>query len=149
MDAAVILQDYLDVVGAAVMAGDWETYRSKVCIPFNLVTHSANITVDTQDMLRDGYDTFCSTLKSQRVTDYIRLVQSAARLDTNLISGSYVTHIIASDTRVVPPYRSQITLRWECEMWTAASITNELTNHRWPLLVPSPADFPSSEGTPT
>jgi len=146
MDAAAILQEFLDTVGAAVLAGDWDTYRANVCMPFNLTTHAGNITVDTEDQLRQGFDAFHGALKLQHVTDYIRLVQSAARLDENLISGSYVTHIIANGTRVVPPYVSQISLRWDCNIWCAASITNALTNQRWPLLVPSPVDFPSSEG---
>ncbi len=148
MVQTVILQDYLDEIGDAVMSGDWDAYRRGVSLPFNLVTQAANIIVDTEAKLREGFDSFYQMLQSQGVSDYIRLVQSANALDPELLSGTYVTHIISHGNRVVPPYTSQITLRAHGNAWQAVSISNALRNDRWPLLVPSPAMGDSKEGGP-
>jgi hypothetical protein len=89
--------------------------------------------VSTEETLREGFDTFRGLLKSQRVTDYIRLVESAEAPDRDLISARYVTHLIAGSLRVMDPFHSHITLRLTGNRWTAASITNALANSRWPL----------------
>lgn len=137
MQAAAILQTYLDEIAAAVMAGDFAAYRAGVVLPFHLVTHTANLTVSTEAELHDGFTSFHGMLRSQKVTDYIRLVESAQSLDPDLITGRYVSHLISGGMRVLDPFHSQITLRHVGGRWCAASITNALANSRWPLLMPS------------
>jgi len=147
MNALTILQSYLDEVGAAVLRGDWNAYEARVCLPFQLVTHTANLTVTTQGDLRAGFDAFVQTLRSQQVTDYIRLAEAAIQLDEALISGRYATHLMVHAHRILPPFRSEITLRLEGNRWRAASITNALANSRWPLLMPSVTDTPDGKGS--
>lgn len=134
--APQILQLYLDEVAGCVMRLDYAGYRTRMCLPFHLVTHTASLTVSTEDDLRLGFDAFANTLRIQRVTDYLRLVDGAERLDEVLISGHYITHMMAGAYRVIPPFRSQITLRMEDGVWRGASITNALANSRWPILAP-------------
>ncbi len=140
------LQLYLDEVGAAVMKHDYPAYRARMCLPFQLVTHVANINVTTEDELRQGFDVFADSLRIQKVTDYLRLVEGAEMLDDVLLTGRYITHLLAGSHRVIPPFRSHITLRLEDGHWRAASITNALANSRWPILVPSIARPPEPEG---
>lgn len=147
MNSVDTLQDYLDRVGAAVLAGDWDAYRADICLPFNLITQAANLTVETEAELRAGFDAFHSMLRTHAVTDYIRLVDRAAYLDDTLLSGSYVTHTLSRGKRVLQPYTSQITLRLEDARWRAASITNSLNNARWPLVSPSPGETTSPKGS--
>ena len=137
MKTATILQTYLDEIGVAVMGGDFETYRAGVVLPFHLVTQTESLSLATDDDLRIGFDSFVSMLKSQRVTDYIRLVESAQLLDADLIAGRYITHVIAGGMRVFDPFSSQITLRRVDGHWRAASITNAVAKSRWPLLLSS------------
>ncbi len=149
MDAVTILQSYVDEIGAAVLSGDWETYRRGVALPFNLVTQAANIVVETEARLREGFDVFVETLISQRITEYVRLVQSADLLDADLLSGVTVTHMMSGGSRIVKPFASQLTLRHYGSAWKAVSISSALTNPRWPLMVPSPADNLPEKGTET
>lgn len=134
MDAADIVQTYLDEVSQAVMTDDWETYRAGVNLPLHLISHDETKVIATEDDLRDGWTHFRDMLRIRRVTDYIRLVESASRLDKSLISGRYVSHLIAGSHRLMPPFRSAITLRLVGNRWRAASITNSLVNSRWPLV---------------
>lgn len=146
MTAGAILQSYLDDIAAAVMVGDFAAYRAGVQLPFHLVTPSVNVSIDTEDALRDGFDQFRSMLQTQRVTDYIRLVDSAQALDPDLITGRYITHLISGGMRVLDPFQSQITLRHTEGRWQAASITNALANSRWPFLISSLGTTDPSKG---
>jgi hypothetical protein len=144
--ADTILQAYLDTISTAVMANDWATYEAGMVLPFHLVTHAANISITTSEDLRAGFDTFRQTLTLQRVTDFIRLVESAKRIDKDLISGSYVTHLLSGGHRLLDPYTSQITLRRLDGTWRAASISNALANSRWPILLHGSHSIPPKEG---
>jgi hypothetical protein len=136
MQMQELLQTWLDDMGAAVLAGDWPGYAARVCLPFHLITDAASLVVATEQELRQGFDTFLTMLRAEQITDYIRLADSAVQINRRLISGRYTTHLMAGGNRVVPPFRSQITLRQEAGVWRAASISNALTNSSWPIVVP-------------
>ena len=74
MEAANILQTYLDEVSRSVLADDWETYRQCVALPCHIVSHDESKVVSTEDDLRAGFDQFRDTLRINRITDYVRLV---------------------------------------------------------------------------
>ncbi len=136
MTARDIVQAYLDEVSAIVMANDWEAYTDVVCRPFMLITHAETLIFATPDEIRTIYTRFHDLLRSQRVTDYIRLVEGAEQIDPDLISARYVTHLMSGSMRIMDPVRSGITLRLEGNRWRAASISNAVSNSRWPLLMP-------------
>jgi hypothetical protein len=147
MNTQEILQDWLDIVTNAVMQGDYTAYRAHICLPFHLITHSASLRIDDDAPLRQGFDSFLQMLRSQRVTDYIRLASGAEQLDDVLITGRYVSHLLVNGTRLLPPFKSAITLRREDGVWRAASITNALANSRWPIHLLHVDDSKTSEGT--
>ena len=142
-EAAAILQSYLDEVAQAVLSGDWETYRDGVALPCAVVSHNESKVVETENDLRAGYDSFRATLLGQKVTDYIRPVEDASFLDRDLISGSYLTHILAGGHRILAPFKSIMVLRLVGNRWRAASVTNGLANSRWPLIR---LELPETEG---
>jgi hypothetical protein len=149
MDADEILQGYLDIVSDAVMAQDWDAYEGKIILPLQLITHTTSINVATPEDLRTGFDAFCQTLQVQKVTNYVRLVETAKQLDQDLIAGRYVSHVMAGTHRILPPFTSQITLRRQGGVWRAVSITNSLANSRWPFVGISVAETsPTAEISP-
>jgi hypothetical protein len=136
-DAVAILQTYLDDVTRAVLKRDWNGYRATVALPFHMITHAGTVALETEADLRDNYDGFMQTMQLQRVTDYIRLAQSASQLDKDLITGSYVTHLLSGGQRLLDPFTSQITLRRDGDTWRAVSVTNALSMSRWQVLLQS------------
>lgn len=136
MRAEAILQDYLDILADAVLRDDWETYASRVRLPFQLITERAAIQVLGEDELQDGFDAFVDMIRSQRVTHYVRTVTSAAQLSATAISGTYTTEILADGKRVVQPFQSRIIVRLRDGIWQATSISNNIMNPRWPVLLP-------------
>jgi len=140
--AVAIAQSYLDEVSAIVMADDWAAYAEMICRPFLMITHTRTMVFDTPEDIRGVYTDFVSLLRSQRVTDYIRLIETADQIDRDLISARYVTHLLSGGQRVMEPVKSGISLRLEGNRWRAASITNAVSNSRWPLLLPPIAQDP-------
>jgi len=136
MKALETYQSYLDQRARACMAGDFDSFAAGVALPFCLLTETASLIVETREDLRLGFEDFCRTLASQKITNLIILAEGAVHLGETLIAGRYVTHLLSHANRAVPPYRSQMVLRLVDGQWQAASIANSMTNNRWPILVP-------------
>ena len=90
-----ILQSDLDEVSTAVLADDWNTCRDAVCLPSHINSQDESKVVATLDDLKAGCDLFRETLRARRVTDYFRRIESAALLEPALISGKYVSPLLA------------------------------------------------------
>lgn len=147
MDAARILQEFLDETAKAVMADDFDAYSSRICLPCHIISADETKVVETEADLRAGFEMFRDMLRSQKVTDYVRLVESATLLDKALLSGKYVSHLLAGGQRVMPPFKSQITLRLVGNQWRSASVSNVLAQSRWPFvrLAVHPEDDPKGQ----
>ena len=142
MDALKILQSSLDELGTQVMTGDFAGYRRNIALPFHLVTETSSIVITTEAELKSGFDTFGTMLRTQHVSDMIRIAENADFLEPNLISGGYWTNLLEGGRRVVPPFRSRMVLRRNDDHWRVASITNSLLNRRWPILSPEVPPYP-------
>jgi hypothetical protein len=136
MEAKTLLQSWLDRMSVTVLTDDWATYSAHVCLPFRLVTETGDMLVATETELRRGFDGFVAALRSQNVTDYIRLATSARQPDPGRLEGAYETHTLSHGQRVLPTYRSAITLQRQGDAWRATAIANTLNNDRWPIDVP-------------
>ncbi|MGL6211844.1 MAG: hypothetical protein ACRC14_18630 [Paracoccaceae bacterium] len=147
MNATAIAQTYLDEVAAITMADDWVAYTDLICRPFSIVSHTHTLTFATPDDIRDLYLDFIHLLRTHRITDFIRLVESADQIDDDLISARYVTHLMSGGHRVVDPMKSVTTLRLEGNRWRAATISNAISKSRWPELLPRLRDDTPLKGT--
>jgi hypothetical protein len=138
--ARVILQEALDDLGSALITGDWDGFLARIDLPFEMQTDTATIHVTRADDMRDGYDRFREFIFLRRVTDYVRLAETAAFDGPDTLSGSYVSHLLSNGTWVVPPYRSLMVLRRRDSDWFACRIVANLQNDRWPILTPHPSE---------
>lgn len=136
MEAAAILQAYVDEAGLAVLSGDWATYRDGISLPCAMISRDTSVIIATEADLRAGFDTFRDMLKGQNVTDYVKQVEQACFLDKDLISGYYLSHILAKGHRVIPPFRCLLDLRLEGKRWRAAALTDGLRHNHWPVTPP-------------
>ena len=76
MDATALLQDWLDRMGDATLRGDWARLSPGTCrLPFRLRHRDRrHHRGDRGRTASAGFDGFVAALRSQRVSDYIRLV---------------------------------------------------------------------------
>jgi hypothetical protein len=146
MDAGLILQAHLDQMTDCVMRADFAGYRTGFALPLHIITTTANLTVQTDEDLRLGFEEFAMMLRIQRVTDCIRLVISAQLLDPQLIQGSYETHLLSGGTRILLPVTSQTVMRRSVDaIWRTVSIANgvagRISSAAWVKEIPPQGDM--------
>jgi hypothetical protein len=133
MQATDILQRYLDDMGKAVMTERLDLYLAGVGLPLNIITSTANLTVETVDDLVDGFDDFCEMIHSQGVSDMVRIVMEARFETVDRIVGIYETNLLDGERHVVPPFFSKIWLQRTEGVWQSSKIHNTTYNSRWPI----------------
>jgi hypothetical protein len=125
-------QGYLDEMSRVTLAGDWDGYRARVDLPFHLTSGSGNSVVASEAELWPLFQGFHDWLRSEQVTEYLRVVRAAWMLDGGLLSAAYDTHVIAAGQRRRLNSPSQIVLRRAPEGdWRAASIQTPMPISRW------------------
>ena len=128
-----IFQDYLDTMSKAVMEQDYPTYAEGITLPFTLETATGLSVIEEDAALRQGFDVFQDLLKTQGVTDMIRLTLSAAFQGNDEIAGRYTTHLLRNGARVSEPFASRMIIRQEDGQWRCREIRNELAVRKWPI----------------
>ncbi|MEJ6395468.1 hypothetical protein V8J82_19565 [Gymnodinialimonas sp. 2305UL16-5] len=127
-----VFQDWLDRVGAAVMAGDYPTYAAAVCLPFTLITETTTTNVEDDETLHAGFAGYRQMLEDNGITHMVRLSSGVTPLGAGLIVGNYTTHLLANSRPVMQPFVSSMTLRQQDGVWRATSIVNSLSSMAWP-----------------
>ena len=123
-----ICQTYLDEVSIALLTNNFQMYFNAMHLPFFLIGPRSNQVVATDADLRAGFADYQQVLRSQQVTQLIRLADSATLLDDRLICGAYQTHVLSRGTWVSNPHKSLISLRKVDGSWKAAAVTNSFYN---------------------
>lgn len=111
MDAGLILQAHLNQMTDCVMRADFAGYRTGFALPLSIMTTTTTQFVTSEEDLRLGFEEFVMMLQMQRVTDCVRLVSAAQRLDQQLIGGTYCSHLMVGGSRILPPVTSLVILR--------------------------------------
>ena len=134
MRATSILQNYLDDLGHAVMTERFEDYASRILLPLNILTSSANMTVSTVADLEDGFDEFCEMILSLGVTDLIRAVKVARFHGNDHVVGIYETRMLNGRRQVLPSFHSKMWIGTYDGIWKAIKIHNTTKDAHWPML---------------
>lgn len=135
-NARAILQDYLDRIGDAVMAGDFPSYAAGVALPFTLVTIEAEMRVTDIGGLRDGFDAYRRMLAAQDATEMERSVREVRVQVDASIWGHYRTDILSHGRRVFEPFGSDILIAVVDNRWQTLWISNDMRNAHWPIHIP-------------
>jgi len=135
-DPAGIYQTWLDVVSKAVVENDDDTLLAWFGRPFLMRTSDAEVLIETDEDLLSDFEVLRRGLKSQGVTNYIRLVQKARYLSEDYIEGWHVSHMLRGAIAVVPPYRNRVVLHRDGDIWRCTEADHQLSNRRFPIEMP-------------
>lgn len=132
-DPHLIYQEWLDCTSSALMTDNVEGFVDNVALPFIMRTGTGETVLETKEDLRGDVVNVTLALKSQKVTDYIRLVKQARYLDEATIEGWHTTHVLRNAMSVTPAYGNRMILRLMDGVWKVTEADHELSGNRFPL----------------
>lgn len=133
MNPLQIYQEALDVVSAAVLAGDFDRYAAMIDLPYLIHTTDAHHLITTTDDLRPTFETLSRGLAARGVTHYERVAREADQMHRDRISGLHFTHLIANGERIALPKVARQTIVRRGGNWLFSEAHYPIEAPTWPL----------------
>ncbi|WP_149589243.1 hypothetical protein [Tabrizicola flagellatus] len=133
MTALTIYQDALNLVSAAVLAGDFDAYADRIDLPYLIHTSNARLLVESREALRPTFDALHDVLKSEGVTHYERVAREADFVGQDRIEGWHHTHLIASGQSIKYPHVSRHAIVRRGRDWLFSEAHYQIKADRWPV----------------
>ncbi|WP_368186697.1 hypothetical protein [Aestuariibius sp. HNIBRBA575] len=134
--AEEIYQSVLDGTRTPLLEGNFQAFRRFIALPHSISTRMGTVTMHTEKHLESTFQTFHTSLKDQRVTDYIRTTIWAKFVNDTLIQGAHSCLMISGSTEVAPAYGNEMSLEFDGETWRVASSVSSVANIQWPTIAP-------------
>ncbi len=123
-------QHFLDGVVDAFRMRDFEAFRERISLPLTVFSYEGTAVVTEAEDLRHYFHLFVESLDRAGVTDHVRVATSFYQIGPNLAACTYDTYLFRDGTRVIEPYASSSTLRFEEGRWRVVSIMSALPHAR-------------------
>ena len=129
-----IFADLGDLLGKALIKGDFELYRSILTLPMKFTPRGGKAyQLEDHDALREDFDLYVSIIKLQGVTDIYRQVIGHEQPSEDKIVVQVMADILGRANLLVNPFPSTIRLQLGRHGWLIAEIESLEGHPNWSL----------------
>ena len=122
---------FLDDISVCFIAQDLALWRSRVDLPFTIVTKDGPTTITTDAALKDNFNLY---LKASEIMGLDLIARTPISLEDGRdgsFIGTYRTELLCDQQRMADPYISSALLRHSGGNWRMSSILNARGHHEW------------------
>ncbi len=127
-DPMKIYQDHLDALSSALMSRNFSAFARRIHLPHTIISERKRQIVESKDEMADLFYAFHASLKSQKVTEYLRIATRADYKSEDHICGEHMTHIFSGGQRIVAPYPNRVRLELVGAEWCETACSNAVLN---------------------
>lgn len=135
-----IYQTFIDALSKANNENDFDLYCTYLMFPYSSHTEASDIIIASAQDVRPFFDQVRETLEEKGCDRLVRRAESAEFVSSDLICGYHATELYAGETCVFGPIKARILLIRKGTDWYIKSVTNSLTNSKFPYNVPKPSN---------
>ncbi|WP_425038196.1 hypothetical protein [Primorskyibacter sp. S187A] len=122
---------FLDDICVAFMRPDYALWRTRIQLPFTIVTATGPVSLANDDEVKTNFDQYMEAVEILRITDVVREPLKLEHCSDGTVLATYRTHLLSSGTRVHEPYTSTALLHAHPGQWRMSAILNALGHHHW------------------
>lgn len=135
-DTMALYQEFLDHMGAALMAQDASAFLRHVFLPHVIETGTATILIEDRETAERHFAGFCQSLAAQNVDAYTRVARHAAFEGPDRLRVQHDTYITSRGKLVTPVFRNEINLERRGGLWGSRGTRHHARYISWPDLLP-------------
>lgn len=125
-----IYQEHLDVLSSALIASDFDLFKTRIMLPHRITTETDIIEMKTEAEMRQAFESFAKLYSDQELTDFVRIAKEAHFVTKDEIVGVHISHRMRGDKRILEPYPNRIRLvRGSDGMWRETHCANAILNN--------------------
>ncbi|HBM57960.1 MAG TPA: hypothetical protein DD444_02055 [Citreicella sp.] len=122
---------FLDDISACFTRFDFALWRSRILLPFSLVTRDGPVLLPDEAALARNFELYLESERILCVDEVYRRPISLEDCRDGTWIGTYETELLCRGQRVTPPYISSALIHATPEGWRMSSILNALGHHSW------------------
>jgi hypothetical protein len=127
-------QELGELLTKALISGDFELYRSILCLPMKFTPKDGpSYTLTDEAALREDFDLYVSIIRLHGVTDIYRQVQGHEPVGEGQIVVRVVTHILVRANLLVAPFPTKLLLQEAADGWRIAEIESSEGHMNWTM----------------
>ncbi|MGC3939231.1 hypothetical protein ACOTTU_15615 [Roseobacter sp. EG26] len=134
-----LYQTFIDGLSEANNADDFETYCSFLMFPYTWHTERSDVVIRSQEEVRLFFDDLRESVVAQGGDHLVRYAEKAEFISGDLLCGYHATEFCSGMKSVYGPIKSRMVLKRQGTDWYLKSVTNSLSNTKFPYIVPKPA----------
>lgn len=139
VDPLTIYQSFIDELSEANTEDDFEAYCGCLLFPYSSHTESLDTIISTPEEVRPFFDMLRREMDDKSADRLVRRAEQAEFISSDLICGYHATDFCAGEVSVFGPIKSCMVLKRKGTTWYLKSVTNSLSNNRFPYNVPKPS----------
>ncbi|MCE8007494.1 hypothetical protein [Aestuariivita sp.] len=129
-------QAFLDGISDCFITHDFEPWRSRIILPFSLVTSVGPIVLTTEEALRENFELYLQAVDAMKLDQVVRVPISFEDCVDGTWIGTYETNLLSGGVRATDPYISSALLIPYPDGLKMTSILNARGHHYWTGLSP-------------
>lgn len=131
-----LYQQFIDNLTRANIEEDVDAYCNMCSFPYTVHHDQSDIVVTSRKEIRPAFDTITNLLRKHRTKDLERRAKRAEFISGNRICGYHDSLIYSDGQIVVGPIQSRMILERSGPQWRLKSVTNSITNEKYPYSDP-------------
>jgi hypothetical protein len=135
-EALAIYQEFLDVMADALIAGDAETFLSRIFLPCEVRTEGKTFHIADHATAPRYFHGFVEALRAQGVDSYIRIAREAVFHGPDRILGRHDALITSGGKLVTPRFENTMELERRGDTWGTSTIHHHMRFVAWPDILP-------------
>ena len=133
-------EQFLNDISVCFIEKDFETWRSRVVLPYTLVTSAGPEVCKDETSLRENFALYLQACETMHLTEIVRLPLNFEDCKDGTFIGTYETHLISNGSRATAPYTSAALLQKRDGLLKMHSILNARGHHDWTGRQPGAGD---------
>ncbi|WOI56605.1 hypothetical protein [Palleronia sp. LCG004] len=130
------IREWLDATGAFTFSRDFDGFRQRVALPFEVSTINGHSVIATEAALARTFGEWIEMVHGLGADEGLREIDAIDPVGPNRILCRYTTELRRAGVAVCPPYPGSVVLAAQNGGWRATAIWVGVENRSFPLTEP-------------
>lgn len=131
-----LYQRFLNALTRANVTDDFDAYCKLCSYPYTGHTRDEDVVIATPEETWPFFDMLSHMLRDNKIEEFARIADHAEFISGDTICGYHTSRFISEGAETLDPIKSRMILRRTGTRWFLHSVTNAITNTKYPFSEP-------------
>ncbi len=124
-------KEFLEDISEPFFQRDITKWRTRLRLPFSMVTSTGPVTLTTEQEVRVNFDLYLEVAESMNLDFIYREPLTIEHCEDGTVLATYRTHLMRQGKRLADPYTSTALMHPGPDGWKMSAVLNARGHHAW------------------